>query len=653
MQITEYKALGDKNERFAVGMLDSIKSNNPKLYRSLHEYTTSPKEGGVIRVLGKARDAIDAPYGRVLKDSISDRKFAVILYTDIKKSAGGQPGLQEMNYDVGMLLGEIENNVIIGTPESAAKALGLPDGLSFDIERYNDGYSIEEQIRDGISAQQKPLLTSNSAALPDARALLNNQIRFDHAVNDYLSKQRNLLPFVEANYNGVIDSIAKGDKPTPEGRESLKATQDRIERDKELVFKAIITPEKFELDADGLAVPIDVDALNNRFANTTQDSTVPLGDIRGEFNIGKVSEADKNDGLVVDSNEQILSAIRVVRSESDGYTNLYAIKSGNEYWLRAEYRQAGKLMMANEEAFANIGLNSNKFVVGDDTPASKVMAQITPAALRETITRQGLLAFAIQKKEMGYEHPVTEHKALDWVFKNDGNSHYDGDVLFELRKIDAQKADNRTTVVDLSAKQIEQLEGFGLIREAAHKLDKGYDYVGGASGHIIIDHKHDITQVIGQTLINTDRNDGPGFKKIEATGFDIVIRPDRPGVQYPYYGSTPAKIKPNVFLAAHNEDHDSKIDPLAGGSMRTQFQGQEVYAFDSRRYSGRNVVEAIAQSEVLLDDQDAKLSNNFGRGIKHPSVIKLEQMDQITYKNEAAPLESAQKISAKAVRNKV
>ncbi|WP_339343307.1 hypothetical protein [uncultured Psychrobacter sp.] len=645
MNIIDYKALGDQNERFLVGMLDS---DNNKLYSSLYEYLKQTKDNEDTRALGKLDDVLGAPYGRILKDTVSGREFAVILHTDLKKGTVEEPGMVDIDYETGLLLGEIKDNEIVGTPATAAKALGLPNGLSFDIERYCDnGYTIEDQIRDSISVAQQPLLKSEVRALPDARALLDNQIRFNGAINDYLDKQKALLPYMEANYNSVMDSIKKGDKPTPEGEKSLKARKERIERDKELVFKAIITPEKFELDAGGYAVPVDVDALNNRFANTTQDSTIPLGDVRGEFNIGKVSQSDKENSLVVGHHEQIVSAIRVVTSKCDGYTNLYAVQSGDEYWLRAEHRQAGSTTMENEAAFANIGLNANKFVVGGDTSAYKVMSQINPAALRETIIRQGLLDYAIQNKVMGYEHPVTEHKALDWASKNNSNDY--GGVLVEFRTLDAQKVDNRTTVVDLSAKQVQQLEDFSLIREAGYQSNKGYEYVGGASGYIIIDHKYDITQVIGQTIIHTDRNDDDGFKKVEAISFDIALRPDRPGVQYPYYGVSPARIKLDLFLAAHNEDNNGKTDPLPGSQMHAQFQGNEVYAFGSRRYSGKNVLEAIAQSDAIQLEYDAKILNNFGCGIKHPSIVKLEQMEADSYSNLVLPVDIAQDMTGNPV----
>lgn len=642
MNTIEYKALGDQNERFLVGLLDG--KGNDTLASSLYSYIRQPKDKKSLKVLGKVFDVFDESYGRVLKDTVSGREFAVIVYTHITT----QNNRRDIDHKVSFLLGEIEDNVIVGTPESTAYALGLPNGLSFDIDF--DSNDIEELIRDSISGEQQPLLENETPPLPDARGLLANQLRFDSAIKDYLDKQKALLPYMEANYNSVMDSIKKGDKPTPEGEKSLEARKERIERDKELVFKAIITPEKFELDADGHAVPVDVDALNNRFANTTKDSAVPLGDVRGEFNIGKVSQSDKDDSLVIDDNEQILSAIRVTTSKRDGHTNLYAVKSAGEYWLRAEHRQAGRTTMENDAAFASLGLNSNKFVVGGGTPASKVMAQITPAALRETITRQGLLIDAVSNKTMGYEHPVTEHKALDWVFKN--NDYHDGNVAVEFRALNAQKVDNRTTVVDLSAKQIEQLERFGLIREAGYQSDKGYEYVGGASGHIIIDHKYDVTQVIGQTLINTDRNDSQGFKKIEAINFDMALRPDRPGVQYPYFGGTPARIKLDLFLAAHNEDHHGMRDPMPGGQMRAHLQGDDVYASDSRRYSGRNVVEAIAHSDAIQQETDAKIINNFGCGIKHPSIIKLEQMESDSNSTAVLPADIMQTATTKSVRNK-
>ena len=59
--------------------------------------------------------------------------------------------------------------------------------------------------------------------------------------------------------------------------------------------------------------------------------------------------------------------------------------------------------------------------------------------------------------------------------------------------------------------------------------------------------------------------------------------------------------------------------------MRADFKGQSVVDTYATRYTGKNIVEALSASTDIIHSNDPKVRNNFGRGIKDESVIKLER----------------------------
>lgn len=647
--------LNDADDRFLVADIDT---NNQALRESLAEYVVENNKDAnyVSQAMMKYGVTGDegGPTGQRLVDTISNREFAVIQYAEIAgKLDKEKPFEEQASFSV--ILSEIKDNKAVGTPESAAKAMGLPEGVKFDST---------DNLRDVISSYQndQPRPEDNGRPASDTRAVITAHTKREAALDSYLETQKELI---EQTTEKLAEQTRTVDLSTLPKDERIKAwaiqtkLSNQVKEAQLNALKAIVTPEKFDVSNDGTAYLVNAEDLNNQFAKTTDNTTIPLGDPENKYNIGKVSPAHIEDSPSILEGEKVLTAIRVRASgEENVDTNIYTIQDDDEIWVRAERVSKDGFELLDEQALAAIGVNSDKIVMGGDTPASKVIEQVSPAGLREHIARRQILDNKLWKKEPAFgSEPVKEHKATDWAYprsSDDGNSTHSVLEVRALNQINAQKVDNRTTVVDLSAKQIQQLEDFALIREAGFESSKGYDYVGGASGHIIIDHKNDVTQVIGQTLINTDRNDGPGFKKIETNAFDFAMRPDRPdsiGVQYAVSGSSPGTISMDVWSAAYNEANGDEWE-LAGDAMRAEFKGEQV-STDSTRYTGKNVVEALVDSDDIVHDNDPKMLNNFGRGIKHDSVVSLERASALRHGDDMK-MESTDRIEpAKPARAKM
>ncbi|WP_339343308.1 hypothetical protein [uncultured Psychrobacter sp.] len=634
MSRIKHEKLNDADDRFLVAQIDAadhalresladyvVKNNKDANYisQAMMKYGVTGDEGG--------------PTGHRLVDTISNREFAVIQYAEIAgKLDKEKPFEEQASFSV--ILSEIKDNKAVGTPESAAKAMGLPEGVKFDST---------DNLRDVISSYQndQPRPEDNGRPASDTRAVITAHTKREAALDSYLETQKEII---EQTTEQLVEENRTVDLSTLPKDEQLKAwaiqtnLRNQVKETQLNALKAIVTPEKFDVSNDGTAYLVNAEDLNNQFAKTTDNTTIPLGDPENKYNIGKVSLAHIEDSPSILAGDKILTAIRVRASGDDKVdTNIYAIQNGDENWIRAERVSQDGFEMIDEQALRSIGVNSDKLMMGGDTSASQVIEQVSPAGLREHIARQQILANKVWKKEPAFgSEPVKEHKAADWAYprsSDDGDSVHSVLEVRALKQINAQKVDNRTTVVDLSAKQVQQLEDFALIREAGIESGKGYDYVGGASGHVIIDHKNNVTQIIGQALINTDRNDGPGFKKIEVTEFDFAMRPDRPdriGVQYAVSGSSPGIIDIDVFSSTYNEAHGDEWE-LGGDAMRADFKGEQVMVADEPRFTGKNIVEALAASDDIVYDNDPKMLNNFGRGIKHDSVISLERASALRH----------------------
>lgn len=633
MSTIEPEKLNDADDRFLVAEIDT---SDQALRESLAEYVVQNNKDAnyISQAMMKYGVTGDegGPTGQRLVDTISNREFAVIQYAEIAgKLDKEKPFEEQASFSV--ILSEIKDNKAVGTPESAAKAMGLPEGVKLNST---------DSLRDVISSYQndQPRPENNGRPAPDTRAVITAHTKREAALDSYLETQKELI---EQTKDQLLEQTRSVDLSTLPKDKQLKAwavqtnLRHQVKSQQLNALKAIVTPEKFDVSNDGTAHLVNADELNNQFAKTTDTTTIPLGDPENKYNIGKVSPAHIEDSPSILAGDKILTAIRVRASGDDKVdTNIYAIQNGDENWIRAERVSQDGFEMIDEQALRSIGVNPDKLMMGGDTPASQVIEQVSPAGLREHVARQQILNNKLWKKEPAFgSEPVKEHKATDWAYprsSDDGDGTHSVLEVRALNQINAQKVDNRTTVVDLSAKQVQQLEDFALIREAGFKNDESYDYVGGASGHIIIDHKHDVTQVIGQTLINTDRNSGQGFKKIEVTEFDFAMRPYRPdriGVQYAVAGSSPGPIDIDVFSSAYNEAHGDEWE-LGGDAMRAEFKGEQVNT-DDTRFTGKNIVEALAASDDIVHDNDPKMLNNFGRGIKHDSVISLERASALRH----------------------
>lgn len=634
MSKIKHEKLNDADDRFLVAQIDAT---DQALRESLAEYVVQNNKDAsyiskAIMKYGATGDE-GGPTGQRLVDTINNREFAVIHYAEIAGKLDKEKPFEEQA-SISVILSEIKDNKAVGTPESAAKAMGLPEGVKLNST---------DNLRDVISSHQndQPRPEDNGRPAVDARSVIANHSKREVAIDSYLEDKK---AFIEQAKEALTAHDAGSNLESLSKEERLKSwairtsLNNQVKQQQLEVLKAIVTPEKFEVNNGGDAQLVNAEDLNNRFAKTTDNTTIPLGDPDNKYNIGKVSKTHMEDSPSILDGEKVLTSIRVRASGEDKVdTNIYAIQSGDETWIRAERVSLDGFTMTDEDALAYIGVDSNKFIMGGDTPAAKVVEQVSPAGLREHVARQQILNNKLWKKEPAFgNESVKEHKAADWAYprsNDDGNATHSVLEVRALNEISAQKADNRTTVVDLSAKQVEQLEDFGIIREAKIAPREGYDYVGGASGHIIIDHKNDVTQVIGQAIINTDRNAGVNFKKIEATEFDFAIRPDRPdsvGIQYAVAGSSPGTLDINLFSSAYNEAHGDEWE-LSGVAMRADFKGQEVTAKDATRYTGKNVVEALVVSPDIVNEEDPKIYNNFGRGIKHESVVNLERASSLRH----------------------
>lgn len=634
-----HKELGDIDNRFSVA---EIPQDIFTLRREFGEYVIKNSEDLDVRdrvAIKYGMPGEEGPKGHSVVDTISNRKFALIRYP---KVVGGT----EQELGVGFTLGEFKNNKIVGTPEDAAQAMGLPADFKIDdlpslaaVERKD--FSVEDVLRDAIN-QEQALQNGpdvNGGPAVDTRNMLASHSKREAAIDNYLEDQKVLIDNTKQDMTD-FDALLNNDTATKEERiahfAKRTAMANEIKNQELNVLKAIVTPEKFTLDSEGKAVLVDADDLNNRFAKTREQTTIPLGDPNGKYNIGKVSAAHIEDSPSILEGDTILSSIRVRTSGDDhADVNIYAVKNEGQAWLRAEKVSMDGFEALDAEAFAGIGIDSNKFVVGGDTLPAQVIEQITPAALQENIARRQILNHNTWKGEPGFAgEPVKEHKASDWTYpRSTDEGDYQHSVLEvrALNEIQARKADNRTTVTDLSAKQIKNLEEFGIIRHAQIKKDKGYEYIGGASGHLITDHLNNSVQLVGQTMVNTDRNSGVGEPKVETVEFDIAIRPDRPdriGIQYPVSGSSQGSIGIDVYASAYQEQHGHDWE-LAGDAMRADFKGQSVVDTDETRYTGKNIVEALSVSTDIIHSDDPKMHNNFGRGIKDESVVNLERATEL------------------------
>lgn len=642
MNTPKYEKLGDADDRF---ITRELVSSNDELRKSIGDYAVKNSPGASVHSKMLMRHGVTfddtAPLGLSVVDTISNREFALVRYAELDGKLDESKDYEEQA-SVRFILAEVKDNKIVGTPEGAAVAMGLPGDFSLPPSSYSRAtnpytpdFWIEIKLREAISEQQKaqPQPWLNGQPAPDFRAVLSMHTKHEQALNEYLDAQKASIDtqkaeLAEFDANTDPVSLSKEDRLTSWATRTKLA--DKIKSQELEVLYAIVTPEKFEVNGEGKAVLVQEVDLNNRFAKTTASTTIPLGDLNNRYNIGKVSAGHIEDSPSIAAGDTILSSIRVRTSGDDtADTNIYAIKDeGGQSWIRAERVTMDGFISLDEQSLKSIGIDSSKLIVGGDTPSDKVMAQISPAALRETIAKKQILEHNLWKKVEGFGgEPIREHKASAWAFPryNDGG---EGDrsvlEMRALREANARKTDSRTTVVDLSQQQVERLEEFGIIREAQIPKSKGYEYIGGASGYIITDHLHNSVQIIGQALIHTDRNSGIGEKKVEATGFDIAIRSDRIGIQYAVRGSSPGTIEAKYFDAAYEEAHGDGWD-LAGAIMRADFNGQSADDSDETRYTGKNIVEALASSEDMQNYDDPKMYNDFGRGIKHDSLVKLDR----------------------------
>lgn len=160
MSTKQYKDLEDINHRFQVSAtgIDSVQGLelSARAYIDQHEVNEyKMRLAGFLGGSGRAHE--DAGAGGLLRDTISNKEFIAIPYTDIPRTLPEGAQLTDDDMQPSIMLGEVKNGEIVGTPASAAKAMGLSKGIDIDAEGLYDGSLVlKEQIRIGISDQQRP-----------------------------------------------------------------------------------------------------------------------------------------------------------------------------------------------------------------------------------------------------------------------------------------------------------------------------------------------------------------------------------------------------------------------------------------------------------------------------------------------------------------
>lgn len=602
----KFISLGDMDNRFSVAP-DS--KSDAAFIKSVHDNIRAKTK------LDAVSDALmtglgGGPNVTRVRDSITGDEFALMSYSAVEEGYDSK-GLELADAVVTKYAAaEIKNGVVVGSDQDAYRKMGIPTGLGLPESQPSvvtlntqDLIKPENLRRSMLKAQEENRINLKDRAGPlDYRGA----VRQHYKVIDGLASFIDEAAFEVRRNKEVLEriDIAYGDRNLSFDEQARvnvekKRVNDVIEKHKIDGTRAVISPGLFEIDKDGKAFLSDSADLSNRFAQVKDSSMIPLTDVEGRYSIGKVSQQSLASSPNIKDGDTVLSSIRVKTSDSSADTNIYTVNDGNETWIRAERVEAGVVTMSNGDALGAIGIDGDKLLMGGEHTDARISAQIAPRALREHISEAQIKLNAKIMTDTLTDESASTLKASSLATDTQ-------------EAVTAKEIDGRWTVEPLTRIQISDLEALGVIPGADKDSTAGYDYAQTYSAIVVTDNNHDNSagprsRIVGQSIINSDYNSGPGQKKTEVVDYEVfmpaVNDTDNRGMGW---------VRGDTFIDSTSSAIAASLSNEANNAEPVYLSGKPI--MDSYAMKPENIMQTLLDSEQANNKVDPKMTNKYGLG---------------------------------------
>lgn len=620
----KFKSLGDIDHRFSAA-IDSKEDVifNKSVYDNIRSKTA----------MDAVRDTLmtglnGGPNVTRIQDNVTGDQYALISYTDVRKGYEEEGLALKDAVITRYTAAEIKNGIAIGNDQDVYRKMGVPDGLGFpesqqEVGAYNtQDLTKPENLRHLISkAQEENRLSLKESVTPtDYRGSQRQHYKLSEGLQGFIKEKADEIKNLNDNLEN-IDLRHAGKKLSFDQNVTFNTQRNRIkeqiDRRKINGTRAIISPGLFEIDENGKAFLSDSADLSNKFAQINDASMISLNDTERRYSIGKVSERSITNSPNVLEGDTVVNAIRVKTTDSQFETNIYAINDGKETWIRAERVEGGVISMVNGDALKAIGLDGDKLLMGGEHSEARVSSQISPRALREQISEYQI---------------KLNHKIMNDVLKDADASAKASNLAQDTEEaIKAKVIDNRWGIEALTKEQISDLEMLDVIPRANQPASDSFNYVSTHSAIVVTDNNHDNSsgarpRIIGQSIINSDYNNGGGQKKLEVVEYEVFL---------PSVKDTVSRgldwVRGDVFIDTNSAMIAASLDDNGLGAEPVQLDGKAI--FSTYEITPETVAQTLLDSDVAGSKPDAKMTSKYGLGgldetlIAHQAKIEKETLD--------------------------
>ncbi len=574
-----------------------------------------------------------------VQDNVTGDQYALIAYTDLIKNYEAEGLALKDAVITRYTAAEIKNGIAVGNEQDVYRKMGIAGGLGFPESQQQVGiYNTQdltkpENLRHLVSkAQEAHRVNLKERVTPlDYRGVQREHHKMSEGLRGFVEEKTSEVQRLNENLD-KIEGIYAGRTLNFDQKTILNNQRNRlkgeIESNKIDGTRAIISPGLFELDENGKAFLSDSADLSNKFAQINDASMISLNDVEKRYSIGKVSEQSINNSPNVLTGDTVINAIRVRAADDQSDTNIYAINDGKETWIRAERIEGGAVSMVNGDALKALGINGDKLLMGGEHPESRVSSQISPRALREQISEH----------QIKLNHKIMTNTLTDESVNKVQASSLANDTEEAIK---AKIIDNRWSIEPLTRAQISDLEALEVIPSVNAPSTNSFNYVSTYSAIVVTDNNHDNSsgprpRIIGQSIINSDYNNGAGRKKLAVADYEVFVPSVKDSVSRgmdwvrgDVYIDTNA-----VLIAASLDDSGLGADPV-------QLDGKAI--FSSYEITPETVAQTLLDSDVAASKPDAKMTSKYGLGgldetlIAHQEKVKEETLDSgFDWGNEVA-----------------
>lgn len=619
-----------------------------------------------------ARKELNGPMAAtMLRDKLTGNKVAVVAYDavdkdsiknnevttkyqmfDMKNEKPVLPLSDSNNEEAKRKLGIYpETNIL---PGNALVTIGDNAGKNAIHPSHIGQLLIEAQMQSRLSDEDEPALDDRIHLIKHVVFDKKSDAFFERRIEDIEQNERKMARSKEV----LADQKNYSPEQQQEAFEDSQYLKHELMSQRAEAHDLIHNPQKLAIDQQGkMAISDGVD-LSNRFAQLRGNDTTQLGDVRQGYKVGKLSPEDIAKSNIIQKNDTVLNATRIVDNtgiseyhiyaiEKDGDENddlAYAItdRANKEGWVRAEKFEGGILVAVNSHALKSLGIYDNQLNVGPNRSNAAKQA-VTPEALRQAISetqhidhRMQLMSNIATADGNPDADTYKEYKAADYTDSKRYDLSMDADQA--MHNIDSAYVDSRFKVLPVPPNQIEQMERLGVIPRANDPKSEHYEYIGTPNVFVIKDSELGETRTFGQTLSHASAGYPGAVKSYDTSDFEVVTN----GMDGRIKVASEPSIKPGVVVWDHQRiEGDDSIGDVLGEQLSVSRNGTKYYASNSHglhssAYTPRDIMESLVDATSESQNRAApQLENNYGLGEKHETVEAYEALQQPEVTQEA------------------